>query len=108
MNTAAHVQGLPRAASARVLACGALLKNRAVRLDGDQAHWTALNGGLGDWALAQSGASFIATFYDNGKTGKASADTFGINIQYTPVSPQPSTLPNSAPQPLKGGNITVK
>jgi len=67
-----------------------------------------LNGGLGDWSLAQSGVSFTINFYDSGKTGKSSTDAFGINIQYTPVPPQPATLPNSSPTVLKGGDIKVK
>ncbi len=76
---------------------------------GDLYWWnTSLNGGLGDWQLAASGVSFTINFYDSGKSGKNSGDTFGVNIQYTPVPPQPSSLPNSSPQPLKGGNIVVK
>ena len=38
---------LPTAAPARVLACGAFLKNRAARLAGDRLEWTALHGDLG-------------------------------------------------------------
>ena len=76
---------------------------------GDLFWWdTTLNGGLGDWALAQSGVAFTINFFDSGKTGKSSTDSFGINIQYTSVSPQPGSLPNSSSQLLKGGNITVK
>jgi hypothetical protein len=76
---------------------------------GDLQWWdSSLNGGLGDWALAQSGVSFTANFYDSGKNGKASTDTFGIRIAYTPVAPQPGTLPNSTPQLLKGGDIKVQ
>jgi hypothetical protein len=76
---------------------------------GDLYWWnSSLNGGLGDWALAQSGVSFTINFYDSGKAGKASTDTFGIRIVYTPVAPQPGSLPNSAPQLLKGGDIRVK
>lgn len=66
----------------------------------------SLNGGLGDWALAQSSVNFTISFFDGGTSKKV--DTFGINIQYKPVSPQPSTLPNSTPQPLKGGTVVVK
>ena len=70
--------------------------------------WNAsLNGGLGDWALAQSGVSYTINFYDSGKSGKSSTDTFGIRIVYTPVAPQPSALPNATPQLLKGGDIKV-
>jgi len=76
---------------------------------GDLYWWDpSLNGGLGDWRLAQSGVSFTINFYDSGKTGKSSTDSFGINIQFTPVPPQPSTLPNSTPIVLKGGDIKVK
>lgn len=38
---------LPRPAPARVLGCGAFLKNRVVRLDGPQARWSPLHGDLG-------------------------------------------------------------
>jgi len=82
---------------------------------GDLYWWDqSLNDGLGDWSLAQSGVSFTVNFYDSGQTGKGKgkksstdSDTFGIDIQYVPVSPQPNSLPNSDPQPLKGGNIKV-
>lgn len=56
------------------------------------------NGGLGDWALAQSGVSYTISFYDSDKSSKSSSDTFGIRIVYTSV----------APQPLKGGDIKVQ
>ncbi len=36
---------------------------------------------------------------------KTTPGTLGIHINYTPVTPQPSTLPNSSPQPWKGGSI---
>ena len=39
---------LPTAAPARVLACGAFLKNRAARLEGDRLAWSAVHGDLGD------------------------------------------------------------
>lgn len=70
-------------------------------------YWSdaSLNGGLGDWALAQKGVSYTINFYDSGKSGKSSTDTFGIRIVYTPVAPQPSVLPNATPQLLKGGDI---
>jgi hypothetical protein len=75
---------------------------------GDLYWWDAtLNGGLGDWALAQSGVSYTISFYDSGKNGKASTDTFGVKIVYAPVPPQPSSLPNSEPQFLKGGDVKV-
>jgi hypothetical protein len=76
---------------------------------GDLYWWdSSLNGGLGDWALAQSGVSFTISFYDSGAKGKKSTDTFGINIQYSPVPPQPNNLPNSDPIQLKGGDIKVQ
>ena len=76
---------------------------------GDLFWWDAtLNGGLGDWVLARSGVAFTANFYDSGGKGKKSTDTFGIRIVYSPVSPpQPNSLPNSDPQPLKGGDVKV-
>ena len=39
---------LPRRAPAHVLACGAFLKNRAGRLDGEHFAWSALHGDLGE------------------------------------------------------------
>jgi hypothetical protein len=66
-----------------------------------------LNGGLGDWALAQKDVSYTINFYDSGASGKSLTDTFGIRVVYIPVAPQPSTLPNSTPQLLKGGDIKV-
>lgn len=39
---------LPTAAPARVLACGAFLKNRALRLDGGSFAWSAQHGDLGE------------------------------------------------------------
>lgn len=44
--TALQAQALPRAAPARVLACGAFLKNRALLLDGRTAWWSPLHGDL--------------------------------------------------------------
>jgi hypothetical protein len=81
---------------------------------GDLFWWNqSLNGGLGDWQLAHSGVSFTTSF-DKGTNRKLSIcngtngqGCYGIHINYTPVSPQPSTLPNSALQAIKGGSITV-
>ncbi|HEV2202270.1 MAG TPA: kelch repeat-containing protein [Bryobacteraceae bacterium] len=72
-------------------------------------YWdSTLNGGLGDWAVAQTGVTFTASFTDNGQGGKNSLDAFGIHIDHVVVSPpEPSSLPNSSPIQLKGGNITV-
>jgi hypothetical protein len=58
-------------------------------------------------ALARPGVSYTINFYDGGKCGKSSTDSYGIRILYTPVAPQPSALPNSTPQLLKGGDIKV-
>lgn len=73
----------------------------------------ALNGGLGDWQLAQSGVSFTTSF-DQGTNLKLSTcdgtngqGCLGVHINYTPVSPQPNAMPNSTPQPTKGGSIKV-
>ena len=55
---------LPRRAPARVLACGAFLKNRAGRLDGEHFAWSALHGDLGEAdacrALDASAAALLA------------------------------------------------
>ena len=48
MNPAAHTLRLAHPAPARVLACGAYLKNRACLVDGDQVHWSAVHGDLAD------------------------------------------------------------
>lgn len=48
MTDPARPQRLPRAAPARVLACGAFLKSRACRIDGDRVRWSALLGDLDD------------------------------------------------------------
>lgn len=44
---ALHTQTLPQPAPARVLACGAFLKNTACLIDGAQAHWSPQHGDLG-------------------------------------------------------------
>lgn len=63
------------------------------------------DGGDGDWQLAQARVPFTASFTASGGNRKAAPGSFGIQIRYTPVASQPSTLPNSTPQPLKGGSI---
>jgi hypothetical protein len=68
---------------------------------------TTLNGGLGDWHLAQSGVAYTISFSASGANTKSSPGSMGIQISYTPVSPQPATLPNSSPTSLKGGHIQV-
>jgi hypothetical protein len=65
----------------------------------------ALNHGRGGWQLARSGATYTATA---GTATKASAASFGIMIAYTPVSPQPAALPNSAALALTKGVIVLK
>lgn len=64
MNLQAHSTELPHAAPARVLACGAALKNRACLIDGHHAHWSPLHGDLGDAtsreALSQSLTALLA------------------------------------------------
>jgi hydrogenase maturation protein HypF len=58
LNPLAYSIELPVEAPARVLACGAYLKNRACLLDGRLAHWSALHGDLDSadhrMALSQS------------------------------------------------------
>jgi hypothetical protein len=49
----------------------------------------------------QSGERYTINFYDSGNFGQSSSDNCGIRVVYTPVTPQPSALPNSTPQPLK-------
>jgi hypothetical protein len=68
------------------------------------------NGGLGEWVAAQQQVVVALRFTPgNGGKGKnLQVATFGADIQYTPVNPQPSALPNSAPTALKGGDIQMK
>jgi hypothetical protein len=65
---------------------------------------STLNKGRGGWQLAKSGVAYKATANAATKTTPAS---FGITITYTPVSPQPSSLPNSSPVTLAKGAITI-
>ncbi len=67
---------LPRAAPARVLACGAFLKNAACLVDGDRVEWSAQHGDLGkvaacaalgrsvDALLARAGGRVDAVAHD--------------------------------------------
>ena len=59
------------------------------------------------WALAQSGVSYTINFYDSGKSGKSSSDTFGIRIVYTPVAPQPALLRPQAKECRKWNRTSV-
>jgi len=65
---------------------------------------STLNKGHGGWQLAKSDVSYTATA--NAATKKVPA-SFGIAISYTPVPPQPTPLPNSAPVALTRGGITI-
>ena len=64
MNPLAHTTRLPRAARARVLACGAHWKNRACLLEGDRVVWSAAHGDLEEAgcrkALSDSADALIA------------------------------------------------
>ena len=79
--------------------------------------WNPDVDGLGNsgWELSVEEVPFTISFtdtYDGTGTGNAkktvTLDTFGIHINYPVVSPEPGTLPNSAPQTLKGGNISIR
>jgi hypothetical protein len=64
----------------------------------------ALDHGHGGWQLAQAGVAFTITF---AATTKTSPGSFGIQISYTPVPPQPTALPDSGPVSLKSGVIVI-
>jgi hypothetical protein len=66
------------------------------------------------WNMVDDDVVFCIQFVDNnqgGGTGKnvkvTTPDMFGINIAYTPSDTQPD-IPNSVPQLLKGGDISMK
>jgi hypothetical protein len=65
---------------------------------------TALNHSRGGWQLAASGVAYTATATASTKSGPAS---FGIKISYAPVSPQPGSVPSSAPLALAKGVIVL-
>ncbi|MGD1050118.1 MAG: hypothetical protein ABR947_03510 [Solirubrobacteraceae bacterium] len=65
---------------------------------------SSFNRGRGGWQLAASGVAYKATANAATKTTPAS---FGITITYKPVSPQPSSLPNSSPVTLAKGINTI-
>ncbi len=68
--------------------------------------WDAtLDGGLGDWVLADTGVPFTISFDDIGR-GKNAEDAFGIHIDHV-LDGEPHPLPNSDPQLLKGGNVAI-
>ena len=64
----------------------------------------SLNKGHGGWQLARTGVAFTAGFT---ATTKTSPGSFGIQISYTAVPPQPATLPDSSPVSLKSGKIVI-
>ena len=64
----------------------------------------ALNNNRGGWQLAKTGAAFTACFT---ATTSTSPGSFGIQITYAPVPPQPPTLPNSSPISLTSGAIVM-
>ena len=65
---------------------------------------SARNKGHGAWQVAKSVVSFSATANAGNKTSAAS---FGVTINYAPVSPQPSPLPSSPPAALTEGGIVI-
>ena len=65
---------------------------------------SALNRGHGAWQLAKAGVTYTATA--NAAT-KSSAASFGATINYTPVAPQPTPLPNASPVALAKGGIVI-
>jgi hypothetical protein len=64
----------------------------------------ALNSNRGSWQLAKTGAAFTACFT---ATTSTSPGSFGIQITYTPVPPQPPTPLNSSPVSLTSGAIVM-
>jgi uncharacterized repeat protein (TIGR01451 family) len=75
---------------------------------GELSWWNPqLNGGLGGWALAAANVPYTMNFTAAGPNKKTEPGTFGIRIVYGPVPPQPPALPNSGPQPLRGGSISA-
>jgi len=64
----------------------------------------SLKGGDGDWALAATNVTYAALMTPTTRTAPGS---FGLTIGYTPTGAQPTDLPNSAPQNLRAGKITL-
>ncbi|MBU0588242.1 MAG: carbamoyltransferase HypF [Gammaproteobacteria bacterium] len=54
MTSQVHSSRLPAPAPARVLACGAYLKNRACLIDGDTVYWSRVHGDLGKAAHCEA------------------------------------------------------
>ena len=65
----------------------------------------ALNRKRGGWVLASSRVSYTVSFTESTSKSRGS---FGIQIGYAPVLPQPSPLPNAAPTILQGGVIEMR
>lgn len=75
---------------------------------GELSWWNPLlNGGLGGWVLAAPSVQYTVNFTATGASKKSDPGTFGIRIVYAPGPPQPAILPNSEPQPLRGGGISA-
>jgi hypothetical protein len=75
---------------------------------GDLYWWNQqLSSGGGGWQLAKSGVAVTINFGATTGGKKVNPGNFGTQISYKSSTPQPSTLPNSAPQLLKGGNVNV-
>jgi YVTN family beta-propeller protein len=62
----------------------------------------ALNHGRGGWTLAANSIRYTANFTP---TTRGTPGSFGVQLDYTPIAPQPSVLPNSAPIGLTTGVI---
>jgi hypothetical protein len=50
---------------------------------------------------------YTINFTATGANKKTDPGTFGIRIVHEPVPPQPTPLPNSGPQPLRGGSLSA-
>jgi len=75
---------------------------------GELSWWNPLlNSGRGGWELAAASVPYTVNFTATGANKKIEPGTFGIRILYAPVPPQPPTLPNSGPQPLRGGSLSA-
>ena len=75
---------------------------------GELSWWNPLlNGGRGGWELAAASVPYTINFTATGANKKSEPGTFGIRILYTPVPAQPPMLPNSGPQPLRGGSLSA-
>ena len=71
---------------------------------GELSWWNpSLNNGRGDWQVARTDVPCTIEFTATGTNRKTTPGAFGVRIDYTPVAPQPSPLPTSAPQSLAGG-----